>query len=462
MTRGHEEQTMTTPETPLTRPTVEEIHQFIERGDLAQVAELLSNVHPADIADLLDELDPQDAVVLFNLLNLETASEVLDETGTLVRQELIEKVDDERLADLLDELPMDDAAEFLEDLPEGTANRLLGLMEPEEAQDVRELLQYEIETAGRLMTTEIAVLRRQWTAARALEYLRSLTEAETLHYLYVVDRRRHLLGVVPLRNLLMAQPSALIESIMLPDVVAVPVTADQEELAEFISRYDYFAIPIVDAENRLVGVVTVDDALDVLAEEATEDIQRIGGSEPLANPYFAVSVFQVVRKRIVWLMLLFVASLFTSTVIRSFEDVLAVAVVLNAFIPLITGTGGNAGSQTVTTVIRAIAVEDVRLSDVTRAWRREVSVGLVIGLILGAVGAVVGTLVAGDAQIGMVIGATLPLVVVWSNTVATLVPLMAERLGIDPTVVSAPLITTIVDATALLIYFILAGIFLGI
>lgn len=453
---------MTTPEAPPTIPDVDEIHQLIERGDIARVAAIMANVHPADIADFLDEIDPQDAVVLFNLLNLETASEVLDETGTLVRQELVEKVDDERLADLLDELPMDDAAEFLDDLPEHTARRLLGLMEPDEAKDVRALLRYETESAGRLMTTEIAVLRRQWTAAQALDYLRSLTEAETLHYLYVVDRQNHLLGVVPLRNLLMAQPDVTVENFMSPDVVAVPHTADQEELAEFISRYDYFAIPVVDGDNRLLGVVTVDDALDVLAEEATEDIQRLGGSEPLANPYFALSVFQVVRKRIIWLMLLFVASLFTSTVIRSFEEVLAAAVVLNAFIPLITGTGGNAGSQTVTTVIRAIAVDDVRLSDMGRAWRREVSVGLVLGIILGLVGAVVGTLVAGDAQIGFVIGVTLPLVVVWSNTVATLVPLTAERLKIDPTVISAPMITTIVDATALLFYFMLARAILGV
>lgn len=453
---------MTTQEQHSTLPDLEQLHDLINRGDLAAVSALLADVHPADIADLLDAINPQDAVALFNLLNVETASEVLDETGSIVRQELLEKVDDEHLADLLDELPMDDAAEFLEDLPAGTASRLLGLMEPEEAQDVRELLRYETETAGRLMTTEIAMLRRQWTTARALDYLRSLTEAETLHYLYVVNRHKQLLGVVPLRNLIMAKADTVIESIMSPDVVTVPVTADQEDLAEFISRYDYYAIPVVDHENKLLGVVTVDDALDVIAEEATEDIQRIGGSEPLANPYFAVSVPQMVRKRILWLMLLFVASLFTSTVIRSFEEVLAVAVVLNAFIPLITGTGGNAGSQTVTTVIRAIAVEDVRLSDVGRAWRREVSVGLLLGIILGLAGAVVGTIVAGDMQIGFVIGITLPLVVVWSNSVATLVPLAAERLNIDPTVISAPMITTIVDATALLMYFLLARWILGI
>ena len=225
--------------------------------------------------------------------------------------------------------------------------------------------------------------------------------------------------------------------------------------------YDFVAMPIVDEQNHLLGVVTVDDALDVLAEEATEDFQRLGGSEPLANPYFAVSVFQMVRKRAVWLLLLFVASLLTSTVIRSFEMLLTSFVILNAFIPLITGTGGNDGSQTVTTVIRAIAVDEVRPNDVGRAWRREVSVGLILGLFLGLVGLVVAALLGGDLIIGVVVGLTLPLVVIWSNTIATLVPMAAERLNIDPTVISAPMITTIVDASALLIYFLIARLVLG-
>ncbi len=452
---------MSIPEQPTAGEFIAELRALIQQRDLPELAARLAEIHPADIADLLDDLQPEEAVVLFNLLSVETASEVLDETGTLVRQELLEKVDDERLADLLDELPMDDAAEFLEDLPEPTADRLLELMEPSEAEDVRELLQYADETAGRIMTTQIAALRRQWTAAEAIDYLRSLEEAETLHYLYVVDRDNHLIGVVPIRSLIVAKPEATIDSIMMPDVVSVPVTADQEELAEFISRYDFVAMPIVDEQNHLLGVVTVDDALDVLAEEATEDFQRLGGSEPLANPYFAVSVFQMVRKRAVWLLLLFVASLLTSTVIRSFEMLLTSFVILNAFIPLITGTGGNAGSQTVTTVIRAIAVDEVRPNDVGRAWRREVSVGLILGLFLGLVGLVVAALLGGDLIIGVVVGLTLPLVVIWSNTIATLVPMAAERLNIDPTVISAPMITTIVDASALLIYFLIARLVLG-
>ncbi|HZD10925.1 MAG TPA: magnesium transporter [Candidatus Binatia bacterium] len=445
--------------------TAEEMRALIEQGALETLRTLLGEYHPADIADLLDSLPAEDAIVLFNLLSTTIASEVLDETGSLVRQELVEKVDDERLADLLDELPMDDAAEFLEDLPDPTASRLLGLMEPEEAREVRVLLHYEEETAGRLMTTDVAVLRRHWTAAEALEYLRSLEAVETLHYLYVVDRNIQLIGVVPIRNLIVASPDVTIETIMVPDVVAVPVTADQEELAEFISRYDFVAIPVVDEANRLLGVVTVDDALDVLAEETTEDIQRLGGSEPLANPYFAVSVVQMVRKRVVWLMLLFVASLLTGTVIRSFERILTTVALLTAFIPLITGTGGNAGSQTVTTVIRAIAVEEVRPNDFGRTWRREVAVGFLLGLLLGIVGMLVGiaqaTIAGSDLRVGLIIGLTLPMVVVWANTVATLVPIAAERLNIDPTVVSAPLITTIVDATALLIYFTTAKVVLG-
>lgn len=446
-------------------PTSERIQELIESGQLAELHEWLRDYHPADIADLLDELPPEFAISVFNLLNLETASEVLDETGSLIRQELVDKIDDERLADLLDELPMDDAAEFLEDLPDPTAARLLDLMEPEEARDVQALLRYEEETAGRLMSTDVAVLRRQWTIAEALDYLRSLEEAETLHYLYVVDRHNHLIGVVPIRNLIVARPEATVESIMAPDVVAVPVTADQEELAEFISKYDFVAIPIVDARNHLVGVVTVDDALDVLAEEATEDIQRLGGSEPLAQPYFAVSVPQMVRKRILWLMLLFAASLMTATVINRFEGMLAAVVILTSFIPLVTGTGGNAGSQTVTTVIRAIAVDEVRTTDIGRAWRREVAVGLILGLILGLVGALIGVALAAvqgaDPRVGLVVGLTLPLVVIWANTVATVVPIVAERVNIDPTVISAPMITTIVDATALLIYFTMARIIFG-
>ncbi len=440
----------------------EMLSRLLEDGNIEALKEKLIDIHPADIATLLDEMMPETAVAIFQLLPIEIASEVLDETSGPTRQILVEQVDDEQLADLLDELPMDDAAEFLEDLPEPVADRLLDLMEPEEAEDVRELLGYEEETAGRLMTRDVVALRRQWTVEETFNFLRSLEDVETLHYLYVVDRYDRLIGVVPLRQLILAKPDATIESIMNPDVVAVPVTADQEELAELVSRYDYFAMPVIDSKGRLLGVVTVDDVLDVLEEEATEDIQRLGGSEPLEQPYFSASLMHVVRKRIGWLLLLFVAATLTGTVLRFFEKELQLVVSLSFFIPLITGTGGNAGSQVVATIIRAITLGEVRLSNLGHAWRREVSAGIVLGIVMGIVGFVRAMLWQTGLDVAFVVTITLPIVVIWSSTIATIVPILADRFHIDPTVISGPMIATFVDTSGLLIYFWLAKLILKI
>lgn len=442
-------------------PSLDEIRILVAKEDHHGLRKLFADVHPADIADLLDELPALIAVDAFAALSVDVASEVLDETGSLVRQELVERVDDEKLADLLEELPMDDAAEFLEDLPEPVSDRLLDLMEPEEALEVRELLGYEEETAGRLMTTEVAALRRHWSVETTFDYLRSLHEAETLHYLYVVDRNDRLIGVTPLRQLIQAPREASIESIMSRDVVAVNVSADQEALAEMVARYDYYAIPVVDDNGHLLGVVTHDDVLDIVADEATEDIHRLGGSEPLDQPYFAVSLFQMVRKRLGWLLLLFIAATLTGTVTRIFQAELDTVVTLVLFIPLIIGTGGNAGSQTVATIIRAITLDEVRLSNMWQAWRREVSTGFLLGLMMGLVGFVRAIFWDTGYDVALVVSMTLPLVVIWATTVATLVPILADRLKIDPTVISGPMITTVVDATGLLIYFSLAKSILG-
>ncbi len=310
------------------------------------------------------------------------------------------------------------------------------------------------------MTRDVATLRRQWTVAEALDYLRSLTDVETFHYLYVVDRDGRLIGVVPLRTLITSQPEQTIESIMSPDVVAAPVAADQEELAELVARYDFFVIPVVDERHHLLGVVTADDVLDILEEEATEDIQRLGGSEPLDQPYFAVSIFHVYKKRVGWLLLLFLAATLTGTVTKLYTEQLEAAVVLTLFIPLIIGTGGNAGSQTVATIIRAITLDEVRLQNVFRALGREVSVGLMLGLTMGVVGFFRAVTWDTGLRVALVVALTLPAVVIWSTTVATVVPTLADRLNIDPTVISGPMISTIVDATGLLIYFQLATVLL--
>jgi magnesium transporter len=441
--------------------STDEIEVLLREGRQEELRVMLDSVHPADIADLMDELSTDDAVAVFHLLSIETASEVLDETGSLVRKELVDQVDDERLADLLDELPMDDAVEFLGDLPDPMADRLLDLMEHEEAQEVRELMGYEQSTAGRLMSRDVAAVRRHWTVAHTQDFLRSLEEPETLAYLYVVDRNDVLIGVVPLRNFVLAQPDALIESIMVPEVVSVPYNIDQEDLAEMVSRYDYVAIPVVDDQNRLLGVVTVDDVLDVFEEEVTEDIQRLGGSEPLEQPYFAASIPRVFSKRVGWLLLLFLAGSLTGAVTKLYQNELEAAIALTLFVPLIIGTGGNSGSQTVATIIRAITLDEVRIGNLLQALRREVSVGLLLGAVMGVVGFGVAMFWTRDLHIAEVVALTLPVVVLWSVSVATIVPTLADRFSIDPTVISGPMISTIVDATGLLIYFELATILLG-
>jgi magnesium transporter len=435
---------------------LDSLETLIEGGELDAARSLLAEEHPADIAALLDELSPEQAFIAFSLLPNESASEVLDETGTFVRNDLVEKVDDERLADLLEELPADDAVEFLEDLPDTVADRLMGLMEPEAADDIRQLLAYEEETAGRLMARDVVALRRQWTVAETLNYLRSLEDAETLQYLYVVDRDDMLLGVVPLRLLVLSQPDTTIESIMGTEVVSVPVDIDQEELADMVSRYDYNAMPVVDRDGRLLGVVTVDDILDVLEEEATEDIQRLGGSEPLDQPYFSASLFQVFRKRVGWLLLLFVGATLTGSVTRLYEEQIALAIALTYFTPMIIGTGGNAGSQTVATIIRAITLGEVRLSTMWQALGREIGVAILLGLVMGVLGLVRALFWDTGFEIALVVALTLPVVVIWACITATVVPILADQFNIDPAVISGPMITTIVDATGLLIYFRLA------
>lgn len=438
------------------RPDTTIIFRLLEQEDWTTLVTLITAMHPADIALLLEDVGTDQAVQIFRRLPVDIGSEVLDETGYLVRQELIEKVDDERLAVLLDELPMDDAAEILDELPDPISDRLLDLMNDTEAEEVREILSYEDDTVGRLMNRVVIALRRQWSVAEALEYLRSLDEIETIHYLYVVDRNQQLIGVVPIRNLILSQLGESVEDIMLTSVFSIEATADREELAEFIARYDYVAIPVVDDQERLIGVVTVDDAMDALEEEVTEDIQRLGGSEPLDQPYFSAGLRRVIGARIGWLMLLFLAAIMTGAVLQAFENELQTVIALGFFIPLVTGTGGNAGSQTVATIIRAITLGEVRIATLGKALVREVTVGLFLGLFMGVMGFGLAFFWGVGWQIALVVALTLPVVVMCATTIATLVPTMANRFNIDPTIISGPMISTVVDTAGLAIYFSLA------
>ena len=424
--------------------------------------ELLDDTHPADIADVMDELSEEATLAVFNLLGPDVASEVLDETESDTTQFLVEELPDKKLARILDEMPMDDAAELLGDLEEQYAETLIDLMSPEDAEEVRMLLAYPEGCAGRLMNEHFVRLYNTWTVAETLDYLRNLDhETETIAYLYVMDDEGRLAGVVPLRTLVMSPLEQTVGEISQSRVISVYTTDDQEEVAKVVAKYDFNAVPVVDKANRLVGIITVDDIVDVLEEEATEDIQRLGGSEPLDQPYFAASLLTVARKRIVWLLLLFFGGTLTGAVMRFFQNELSSLVALSFFIPLLTGTGGNAGSQTVSTVIRAMAVGEVAWRDALRVLRREMATGLLVGTLLGIVGFVHAMLWSVPITLAVVVALTIPIICTWSNTVASLVPILAEKAGIDPTVVSAPLITTLVDASGLTIYFWIAKMVIG-
>ncbi|NOZ06558.1 MAG: magnesium transporter [Chloroflexi bacterium] len=426
------------------------------------VQSLLKGVHPADIADLLDALDDEVRSWVFSLLDDRIASEVLDEALDESTLDLVESAPGERIADLLEELPSDDAAELLSELPPDQAETLISLMEPEEASEVAELLRYDEDTAGRLMTEKVVRVRRRWTVQETLDYLRTIDpETETLAYLYVVDDDDRLVGVVPLRTLVTAFPGALIHEVMQPDVISVTVDTDQEEVARLVTQYDFLAVPVVDRQGRLAGIITHDDVVDILQDEFTEDIQRIGGSQPLDRSYFSVSVTEIGRKRIGWLLLLFITDTLTGTVLRFFQADLSKVVALMFFVPLLIGTGGNAGSQTTTTIIRALAVGEVRMRDALRVLSHEFGVGLLLGLGMATVAFIRAVTWGTGLPVALAVSFSILAIILWATSLGSLLPLLATRLGIDPTVISGPAMSTLVDATGLFIYLSIARFILG-
>jgi magnesium transporter len=347
-------------------------------------------------------------------------------------------------------------------MPATVARQLLAGLSPAERQLTSTLLGYPEDSAGRLMSPEVASLPAGLTAAQALERLRRIgRSAETIYALPVTDGRRRLIGALGLRDLVLADPEATVGDLMDADVYSARVDTDQEEVARLMREADLLALPIVDSEDRLVGIVTVDDAMEVLEEEETEDVARAGGAEPLGRPYLATSVMQIARSRVVWLLLLIVAATLTVNVLQVFERTLAEVVSLALFIPLVIGTGGNTGAQAATTVTRAMAVGEVRMGDLGFVILREARVGLLLGTMLALIAFIPATVFAGRG-IGTVVSVTLVVVCTLAAFIGALLPLVARRVGVDPAVMSAPFITTLVDASGLIVYFLVARAVLGV
>jgi len=436
------------------------LHAALERDDVASATAILEALRPPDQADLFSELDDEEQTALLPELNPADSADILEKMDDMEAAELVATLSHEAVIRIVDEMEPDEAADLLGDIEPDQARAVLaGLEDPEE---VRPLLLHPDDSAGGLMTSEFLALRRKMTAREAIQAIRQWKpDAEEVYYLFVVDRDGLLDGVISLRQLVIAEPDARLEEIMDPEVISVRVGADQEECARLMSRYDLLALPVVDAEKRLLGVVTVDDVVDVLVDEASEDIQRLGGAEPLARPYLDTGVLIIARKRIGWLLLLFLTATLTGSVMRLFENQLQAMVILAVFVPLLIGTGGNAGSQTTATIIRASAVGDVDFGDALRVWAHEVRIGLVLGLAMAAMAYLRAITWEPDPALAVTVSASIFGIVLWATGVGSLLPLLAARLGIDPTVVSGPAMSTLVDATGLLIYFTIARLILG-
>jgi magnesium transporter len=439
---------------------LEEVRAALERHDARHAAEIIEDLRPADQAEIFSDLDEEEQRLLLSELSPEDSADIFEELDDEHALELAREIPDEELIPIMDEMEPDEAADLLGDMRPERARKLLE--ELEDPEEIRPLLLHPDETAGGLMTSEFLALRRRMTAAEAIEAIRQWQpEAETIYYLFVVDRYGRLVGVVNLRQLIVAPPDALIQDIMDEDVIFVTADVDQEEVARLMARYDLLALPVVDENKILLGVITFDDLVDVLEEEATEDLQRYGGAEPLERPYLDTSPAVITKKRIGWLLILFLTATLTGSVMKLFEDEIQAMVALTLFVPLLIGTGGNAGSQTTATIIRELATGNVEPRDALAVWWHEARVAILLGLGMAIPAFIRAITWVDNPMLATTVAVSIVVLVLWATGVGSLLPLVAAKFGIDPALVSGPLMSTMVDATGLFIYFSIAKILLG-
>src|SRR3954468_21574934 len=431
-----------------------DVRELIAARERDGVMGLAGKVGPAEWADLVPRLEPSEVAVLIHWLPDEELPELLAELEPADAAAILRSLSQPVAADLLEAMDPDDATDVVEELPQAEAEQILIHMEPAEAAEIRELMAFPSDSAGGVMTPAFVAVDPSLRADQAIAALRRVAEeAETMYYAYVVDNAERLLGVLSLRNLVLARPETPVRDLMIHDPIRIRADAEAEAAARLLTDQHLLALPVVDAENRLLGIITQDDVTDILEEEATEDIERLGGSQPLEVPYLRASIPLLVRRRVLWLLLLFAAEAYTGTVLRAFDNEIAKVVALSYFIPLLIGTGGNIGSLTTTTLVRAMGLGEVQLRDVGRVLAKEVVVGLILGAIMAVVAFGRAELLGTGAQVAQVVALTITAICIWSATVAAVLPLLLRRLRIDPAVVSAPLITTLVDGTGLIIYF---------
>ncbi len=445
---------------PILESVLAQIRAALEHNNLSKAAKIIEKLRPADQAELFAELDDDDQVALLKKLPLDDSADILEELEEEEAAELVESLSTETIIRIMDKMEPDEAADLLGDMPENQAQEVLaGLEYPD---DVRPLLIHDDESAGGLMTPEFLAITQQTTAAEAIQLLRDWNpDRENLYYLFITDDTQKLVGVVSLRDLVVAPPDTPLQEIMDTEVISVRADADQEEAARVLTRYDLLALPVIDDDGTLMGIITVEDVMDVLEDEMTEDIQRMGGAQPLDRAYLNTGAFSITRKRIGWLLMLFLTATLTGSVMRLFQHELQAVVSLAVFIPLLIGTGGNAGSQTTATIIRALATGDVEPNDALKVWWHEARVGFLLGVGMAIAAYIRAITWEPDSALAITVSTSILGIVLWATGTGALLPLLASKLKIDPTVVSGPMMSTLVDATGLFIYFSIARVMLG-
>ncbi|MDR0670976.1 MAG: magnesium transporter [Oscillospiraceae bacterium] len=419
-------------------------------------AELLQQ-NPADIAGFLETLESEKAVVIFRMLTKDTASEVFADLFPETQRSIIEALTDKEIAVIIDELYLDDAADFIEEMPAGIVKKVLANAREDTRAQINSLLQYPDNSAGSIMTVEFVDMPGDITIAEAFGRIRRVgPDKETIYTCYVTDGTRHLEGVVSVRKLLLSDSGARVRDVMDTVFVAARTLDDQEAVAHQFKKYDLLCLPVVDKEDRLVGIITIDDIIDVVQEEATEDFEKMAAMRPSEKPYLRTGILSLARNRITWLLVLMISGMITGGIMKQYTAAIAAVPLLVTFVPMITGTGGNAGSQSSTVVIRGMALNEIGARDFARIWWKELRTSLVVGVLLSAVNFVRVYFQEGDVVLGLTVSASMLLTVVIAQTLGGLLPMAARACRADPAVMAAPLISTMVDAVSLIIFFTIA------
>ena len=433
---------------------IEEVEKLLEEKKYNVLKEKLKMVNSADIPTILEDLDKENVVKLFRILPKEQAGEAFSYMEPYMKEKLIQDLTDTELKGIINELFMDDTVDLIEEMPSNVVKKILKVVNVKDRKIINELLQYPEDSAGSIMTTEFIDLKETMTVEQALQRIRDIgIDSETIYNCYVLNKNRVLLGIIDIKEILISKKEQVIKELMTTNVISVNTLEDQEDVAKLFDKYDMYAIPVVDTENRLVGIITVDDAINVLQDETSEDFEKMAAMSPSEKGYFETSVFHHAKNRIVWLLVLMLSSAITGGIITNYEQAFAAVPLLVAFIPMIMGTGGNCGSQSSTLIIRGLATDEIELKDIFKALWKEFRVSIIVGITLAIVNGIRIMIQYDDLQLAIVIGLTLIATVALSKALGCLLPMLAKKLKLDPAIMATPLITTLVDIFSILVYF---------